>query len=381
MALIDIIKWDGNDQEFVWKYPSENLRRGSQLVVKPGQVAFFVSRGKICDEVREGTLTLETNNLPMLTSLLSLPFGGNTPFQAEVWFVNLISKLDNKWGTIRPIQLEDPKYGLVVPVRAFGQYGFKISNAHKFFEVLTGTAKVFTAAKIVEYFTGLLVHTVNVVLGKAFIEEKLSILDASTHLDILAQKCKQFIQAEMDRFGIELVNFFFYSINIPEDDPSYQKLKDLKERMAELNMLGRDIYQYERSIDVLKTAAGNPGGGLGSMMQAGMGIAVGANIGQQMSQQQFGGLMTRLPDGGVPPPVPVSVLYHVAVNGQAAGPYDESVLRDMIRKGQFTPTTMVWKTGMQNWMPASSVPEVAALFTAPPPVPPVPQVPPVPPTV
>ncbi|MBO4715958.1 MAG: DUF4339 domain-containing protein, partial [Verrucomicrobia bacterium] len=152
------------------------------------------------------------------------------------------------------------------------------------------------------------------------------------------------------------------------------------ERMAELNMLGRDIYQYERSIDVMKTAAGNPGGGLGSMMQAGMGIAVGANIGQQMSQQQFGGLMTRLPDGGVPPPLPASVLYHVVVNGQAAGPYNESVLRDMIKTGQFTPATLVWKAGMQNWMPASSVPEVATLFTAPPP-PPIPQVPPVPPTV
>jgi membrane protease subunit (stomatin/prohibitin family) len=114
MALIDIVQFQGNDKEFVWKFPSENLRLGTQLVVKPAQVAFFVHRGKICDELKEGTITLHTGNIPLLTSLTSLPFGGDSPFQSEVWFVNLISKLDNKWGTIRPIQLEDPKYGLVV---------------------------------------------------------------------------------------------------------------------------------------------------------------------------------------------------------------------------------------------------------------------------
>ena len=154
MSLIDVVHYQGNDQEFVWKYPSENLRLGTQLVVKPAQVAIFVYRGRICDEVPSGTITLHTGNIPLLTTLMSLPFGGDSPFQAEVWFVNLISKLDNKWGTIRPVQLEDPKYGIVVPVRAFGQFGFRIAQPRQFFVGITGTAKVFTADQIVEYFKG-----------------------------------------------------------------------------------------------------------------------------------------------------------------------------------------------------------------------------------
>jgi len=261
MALIDIVQFHGNDQEFVWKFPSENLRLGTQLVVKPAQVALFVHRGKICDEVKEGTITLQTGNIPLLTSLTSLPFGGDSPFQAEVWFVNLISKLNNLWGTIRPIQLEDPKYGLVVSIRAFGQFGFRVSEPRKFFEKIVGTAKVFTAEQVVNYFKGVLLQSVNVNLGKAFMQERVSVLEAAMHLDPLARHCGDAIQTEFARFGIELVNFFFHSINIPDEDPSYQRLKNIKERAAELNVLGRDIYQYDRSMEVLKTAAANEGGG------------------------------------------------------------------------------------------------------------------------
>jgi len=373
MALIDIVQFHGNDQEFVWKFPSENLRLGTQLVVKPAQVAFFVHRGKICDEVREGTVTLNAGNIPLLTSLTSLPFGGDSPFQAEVWFVNLISKLDNKWGTIRPIQLEDPKYGLVVAVRAFGQVGFRIGHPRKFLEAITGTAKVFTAEQIVEYFKGVVLQAVNVSLGRAFVKEKISVLEAAVHLDALAKHCSEAIQAELGKFGVDVVNFFFHSINIPDEDASYQRLKVIKEKAAELNVLGRDIYQYDRSMEVLKTAAANEGGGAG-LMQAGIGLAVGAGIGQQMAQQA-GLLVTKLPEGGTPPPVPQAppVQFNVAVNGQSTGPFPVAVLQQMMRAGAFGPATLVWRKGMAGWQAAGTVQELAALFApaaSPPPVPP-----------
>ena len=105
MALIDIVSWDGGDGQVAWKFPSNNLRLGTQLVVKPGQLAFFVYRGQICDEISEGTITLKTGNIPLLTKLLSVPFGGDSPFQAEVWFINTLAKLDTKWGTSTPIQV------------------------------------------------------------------------------------------------------------------------------------------------------------------------------------------------------------------------------------------------------------------------------------
>ena len=373
MALIDIVQYHGNDQEFVWKFPSENLRLGTQLVVKPAQTAFFVYRGKICDEVSPGAITLTTLNIPLLTTLISLPFGGDSPFQAEVWFVNRISKLDNKWGTLRPIQLEDPQYGLVVPVRAFGQFGFRIAEPRRFLEGITGTAKVFTAEQIVEYFKGVVLQAVNVNLGKAFISEKISVLEASVHLDALAKHCSEAIQAELARFGLELVNFFFHSINIPDEDESYQRLKVIKEKAAELKVLGRDIYQFDRSMEVLKTAAANEGGGAG-LMQAGVGLAVGAGIGQQMTQQS-GLLQNKLPPGATPP-LPVLVKFHVAVGGQDIGETELEAIKKLVAEGKVNRSTPVWRDGMASWQAAETQAELKGLFaTQPPPLPPEPPLP------
>ena len=368
MALIDIVKYEGNDSEFVWKFPSENLRLGTQLVVKPAQTAFFVYRGKICDEVAPGAITLTPLNIPLLTTLISLPFGGDSPFQAEVWFVNRISKLDNKWGTLRPIQLEDPKYGLVVPVRAFGQFGFRIAEPRRFLEGITGTAKVFTAEQIVEYFKGVVLQAVNVNLGKAFISEKISVLEASVHLDALAKHCSEAIQSELARFGLELVNFFFHSINIPDEDESYQRLKVIKEKAAELKVLGRDIYQFDRSMEVLKTAAANEGGGAG-LMQAGVGLAVGAGIGQQMTQQS-GILQTKLPPGATPP-LPTVVKFHVGVGGQDIGETELEAIKKLVTDGKVNRSTLVWRDGMAGWQAAESQAELKGLFESqPPPLPP-----------
>ena len=128
MALIDVVKWEVNDRELVHKFLSEDLRIGTQLVVYSGQTAFFVKGGKVMDQFESGTYTIKTENIPLLNKLINLPFGGNSPFQAEVWFVNKLAIMDTKWGTPTPIQLEDPKYGVIVPVRAFGQYGLKVED-------------------------------------------------------------------------------------------------------------------------------------------------------------------------------------------------------------------------------------------------------------
>jgi len=127
-------------------------------------------------------------------------------------------------------------------------------------------------------------------------------------------------------------------------------------------------------MEVLKTAAANEGGGMG-LMQAGVGLAVGAGIGQQM-MQQTGQLVTKLPEGGTPPPVPAQ--FHVVVNGQASGPFAEPVLRQMVAARTLTATTLVWRTGMAGWQAASTVPELAVLFAPAAPLPP-PMPPPVPP--
>lgn len=145
------------------------------------------------------------------------------------------------------------------------------------------------------------------------------------------------------------------------------------ERGEGLNVLGRDIHQYGRSLKVLKIVAANEGCGAG-LMQAGVSLAVGAGIGQQM-MQQAGQLVTKLPESGTPPPVPAQ--FHVAVNGRASGPFTEAVLKQMVAAGTLTAASLVWRHGMAGWQAASTVPELAGLFgsapsspSTPPPVPP-----------
>ncbi len=286
MAIIDVVKYDGNDNEFVWKFPSNNLRLGSQLVVKQAQMAFFVKGGKVLDPFVSGTFTLTSGNIPLIHKLINIPFGGNSPFQAEVWFINLISKLDNKWGTSTAIQLEDPKYGIIVPVRAFGQFGFKISNPKLFLETLVGTINIYSAQKIVEYFTGKIITTISTAIGKKILIEKLSVLEMSAHLDDLSSFTEGRVNEEFAKFGIEVVNFYIMSINVPESDPSVIKLKEIKAKAMYINTVGKDVYSFDRSMDVLETAAGNEGNSgnlMGAGMGLGLGLGVGGNMGNQMS--------------------------------------------------------------------------------------------------
>jgi membrane protease subunit (stomatin/prohibitin family) len=120
---------------------------------------------------------VKTENIPLLNKIINLPFGGKSPFQAEVWYVNLLSKLDNKWGTTNPILLEDPKYGIIIPVRAFGQFGFKISNPRLFLETLTGNLPSFSAEKIQDYFKGKIISSLTSLISKKIVRENISILE------------------------------------------------------------------------------------------------------------------------------------------------------------------------------------------------------------
>ena len=157
MAIIDVVKWESNTKELVHKFPSENLRLGTQLVVHAGQTAFFVKGGQVLDEFESGTYTIKTSNIPLLWEIVNLAFGGDTPFQAEVWFVNKLAILDTKWGTPTPIQIEDPKYGVIVPVRSFGQYGLRVKEPRTFIEQIVGNMATFSVDKIDSYFKGVMI--------------------------------------------------------------------------------------------------------------------------------------------------------------------------------------------------------------------------------
>jgi len=369
MALIEVVKYNGNTSEFVWKFPSEDLKLGAQLIVNHSQSAFFVKNGKIFDEFKEGRFTLKSANIPLLNKIINLPFGDKSPFAAEVWYVNLVTKLDNKWGTIKPIHLEDPLYGIVVPARAFGQYGFKIVDPKNFLHTIVGTLKTFSALEITEYFNGKVLSSISSVLGKAIVQNKISLLQIAAFQDDLSEICRKSINEEFIKYGIEIVNFYFMSINIPEDDSSLIKLKEAKELAMKIKTVGKDIYQMDRSFDVMEKAAGNEGAA-GSMINAGLGLGAGLSLGNAMGNQfsQTGNNLNTNPSS--PPPIPNQKKYFFVVNGVHSQPFFITDLPKLILEGMVKQNTLAWTEGLKDWVQAIEIEEIRTLFNqTPPPIP------------
>lgn len=374
MSMFTVIKHDVDIDEIAWKFPQENLRLGSQLIVRTGQVAFFCRSGRIYDEFTEGTYTIRSNNLPLLDKLINLPFGNQSPFQAEVWFISTLMKLDSKWGTVKPVLLEDPKYGIVVPVRAFGQYGIQVKNPRIVFESLIGTLQYFTNRELTSYFAGLIVTRASDIIAEQVAIKGVSILKISSLLQDLSEEIMEHLIPQFERFGFNLVNFFIMSINVPEDDSSVIALKKATEKRMHIDTVGKDVYSFDRSMDVMDKAAANEGTGsdlMGAAMGLGMGFALGPKLGNQMGQignQMNTGL------NSVPPPPRAEIQYYVYYNNQQFGPLDLNSMKTYIQQGLINAETYVWKPGMANWDRAMALQELAPLFSTsnvtPPPPPP-----------
>ena len=375
MSVIDVIKWEINDREFCYKYPSDNISLGAQLVVYPGQVAFFVRGGKVCDNFGQGTYTIQSDNIPILDSLINLPFGSvsenaasgksKSPFKAEVWFVNTVARLDLKWGTPVPLQLEDPKYSIIVPVGAFGQYGIKICNPALFLETLIGNMPGFTVSQIEAYVKGKLLAYLNGILAHDIAVGGISVLDINTRLMDMSDRCEKELNKIFSAYGIEIIGFSIISVSIPDDDPSVLKLKDAKDMAARIRITGRDVYQMERSFDVLEKAAQNEGNG-GQMLSMGAGLGVGIGVGNimgNMAGSQLG------PGIHMPPPV-VQKTYYIYVGGQQTGGLQAESVAQYIRNGDADGNTLCWTAGMTKWAALSSFPEFNDALAMQSPVPP-----------
>lgn len=280
MAVIDLVKWNGNPNILAWKFPSEELSTWTQLIVNETQEAYIVKEGVYQGPFGAGRHTLTTENIPLLRSLIGIPFGGKSPFTAEVWFVNRVTNLDIRWGTPDPIQLQDPKYQLMIPIRAFGQYGIKIIDAKKFLLKLVGTLSGFDVNTMSDYFKGVFTTKIKTGIATAIIKNGHSVLEISTELELLSNMLKESLAPEMEDYGIGLTQFNIHSINVPEDEPAVISLKTALAKRTEMSILGFD-YQQERSFDVMQTAAGNEGSA-GSVMGAGLGMGMGIGMGVPM---------------------------------------------------------------------------------------------------
>lgn len=363
MAIIDVVSCTMGNHELVAKFPNDDLRLGTQLLVYPGQTAFFVKGGKIFDEFEAGTYTLKTSNIPLLNKIVNLPFGGESPFKAEVYFVNQTAKLDSKWGTATPLQIEDPKYGVIVPVRAYGQYGFRIDKPRLFLETLIGNMSTFSQLQLNKYFKGNILARLTNIISDKLTRDNISVLNINSHLLDISDFCKEKIGQTLERYGIIAQEFDVMSISVKEDDTSFQKLKEAKDLAAKVRIAGRDIYQMDRSFNVLDSAASNEGAA-GGLMNAGVGLGVGMNMGNQMGAA-FNSTMNLNP-----PPIPQEQMYFLVINGSRVGPIDRNSVLSYINAGNVTSETFIWKQGMPDWDKIKNLPEFSSnIASIPPPIP------------
>ncbi len=297
MDIFKIIKCDGNDcgnDVFVWKFPGEDFNTLSQLIVHESQEAVFFKDGKALDLFGAGRYTLHSQNIPLIRRLVNLPFNGESPFHCEVYFINKAVSMNLKWGTPTPLQIEDCKYHIMIPVRMFGQFAVQVEDSKKLLLKLVGTTSVFTQKTLGDYFKGILLTNIRDYVAKMLVQKQISILEIQSHLKAISNGIAEDIKNEFSIYGLKLVNFNVNEISVPEDDPSYVELKKAKSQRAKMDIIGYN-YQQERMFGVLDKAAANEGTS-SAVMGAGMGLGMGVNIGSAVGTAMGNGMSDLQPD-------------------------------------------------------------------------------------
>ena len=285
MAIIDVVQWVPAPGVFAWKFPNSQLNNKTQLIVAEGQEATLINQGEAIGPFGPGRHVLNTDNYPILTNIIKLATGGVTPFTAEVWFVSKAFNLDIKWGTAGAIQIEDPKYHIMLPVRAFGQYGLVVENSSKFLIKLIGMIPAFTERTLSEYFRGIVGTMVKDIIAKHLVEKGISILHLSAHLSDISSAVEEQVAERLEDYGVRMVNFMVNSISTDENDEAVKRLRKALAEKAEMDIIGYN-YQQKRSFDTIETAAGNQGNG--NMMNVGMGMGMGVGMGMPMGNAMAG---------------------------------------------------------------------------------------------
>ncbi|MGE5339876.1 MAG: SPFH domain-containing protein [Candidatus Omnitrophota bacterium] len=361
--FIDIIQWlDPTNDTMIYRFEryQNEIKYGAKLVVRESQVAVFVNEGKLADVFQPGTYTLETKNMPILTTLKGWKYGFNSPFKVEVYFANTKNFTDLKWGTKNPVMLRDPEFG-PIRLRAFGTYAMRIKDPVKVIREIAGTDPQFTTEEISEQLKNIIVTR----FSDSIAQSKIPAIDMSAHYDELSKIIEDKIQPEYDAYGLHLSKFLIENISFP---PEVEEAIDKRNSMGMLGNL--DNYMKYQAAGSLQTAAANPSGSASAGIGMGMGFAMANQMAGMFQQGQGQAPHQGQPVGG-PPPVPGAMMIYVVLNGQQSGPYNEMGLRQLIDQQAITLTTYVWKQGMPTWLKATDVPEVKDLFTppGPPPVP------------
>jgi membrane protease subunit (stomatin/prohibitin family) len=346
--FIDVIEWTDNSSDtMVYRFNREGneIKYGAKLTVRESQIAVFVNEGVIADILTPGIYELETKNIPILTDLQHWDHGFNSPFKAEVYFLNTKRFTDLKWGTKNPIMVRDPEFAMV-RLRAFGTYEIRINDAKTFLNEIVGTDGHFTTNEIEGQLTNLILSKFATILGK----DDTAVLDLAANYEKFGDFITERISPAFKEYGLELTRILVENISLPEEVEKALDTRSSRELTGNLN----DHVKYQSG-----QALGNSeGGAMGDMIGMGAGIA----MGQQMAHSLGA-------DSNTPPPLPKQIAqYYIALNDTQEGPFSLEQIQAYINDSTITKQTLIWTQGMSGWVEADTI--LSQHFTqTPPPLP------------
>jgi len=311
--LLDIIEWQDDSRDTLsWRFPDEDkeIKRGAQLIVRESQVAQFVYLGQFGDTFGPGKHTLITENIPILTTLKGWKYGFESPFKADVYFINTRLFTGNKWGTANPVMMRDPDFG-IVRVRAYGTFDFRIVDPPLFLREVAGTDHQFRLDEFADTMRSRIVS----VFSDALASAKVPVLDVAARYAELGEALLPLINpAVTARYGLEIPSFIVENVSLP---PEVEQAIDKRSSMAAIGNLN-DYVKLQMAEGLAKgEGAGGPGGMAAQ-------FAVGMAMAQQMMQQTGGVLAQGTPPAapGVPPVIataaPASALPELLSPAEAA---------------------------------------------------------------
>ena len=360
--FIDVIAWtDDTRDTMVWRFErhGNEIKYGAKLTVREGQAAVFIHEGQLADVFGPGLYMLETNNMPIMTSLQHWDHGFNSPFKSEIYFINTTRFNDLKWGTKNPIMTRDPEFG-PVRIRAFGTYSMRVSDPAKFMTEIVGTDGEFTADEISFQIRNVILQE----MSRALAASNIPVLDMAANTGDLSKLVATAISAQVAEYGLTLPELYIENISLPE---AVEAALDKRTSMGVVGDL--DKYMKFNAAESMS----QPGSAASAAMGAGMGAGIGMGMAQNMGPWGAQPQQQAQPQAHMPPPPPppaAETLWHTAKDGATNGPFSRSHLGRMILEGSFSRETLVWTAGQDGWKAANEIAELAQLFTVAPPPPP-----------
>ena len=358
--FIDVIHWtDDSRDTMVWRFEREGheIKYGAKLTVRESQAAVFVHEGQLADTFMPGLYMLETNNMPIMTTLQHWDHGFRSPFKSEIYFVSTRRFTDLKWGTKNPIIVRDPEFG-PVRLRAYGTYSVRVADPARFLTEIVGTDGEFTMDEISYQIRNIIVQE----FSRTIARSQIPVLDMAANTRELGQLVGKEIAGQIAEYGLAMPELYIENVSLP---PAVEEVMDKRSSMGVIGNLN-EYMQFQAA-----EALGRDGAGAAAI-QTGLGAGLGMQMGQQAAAQAGPwGAKPRATAAAVPPPPPpVEHVWHIAEGGETKGPYSKAAMGRMVTEGELTRETYVWTPGQDGWQKAEDVMELAQLFTVMPPPPP-----------